>query len=99
MCLRIFRNYGRDNVRMRKCDKWNKLQNKSGKVVLRHKLFGEQQYGCEALQVINDNEKIGVVVKGNELFVYKDKAALSISRNVYVVADDLLELKVIVNKV
>lgn len=84
---------------MRKCDKWNKLQNKSGKVVLRHKLFGEQQYGCEALQVINDNEKIGVVVKGNELFVYKDKAALSISRNVYVVADDLLELKVIVNKV
>lgn len=83
---------------MRKCDKWNKLQNKSGKVVLRHKLFGEQQYGCEVLQVINNDEKIGVVVKGSELFAYKDKAALRISRNVYVVADDLLELKVIVNK-
>lgn len=83
---------------MRKCDKWNKLQNKSGKVVLRHKLFGEQQYGCEALQVVNNDEKIGVVVKGSELFVCKEKAELIISRNVYMVADNLLEIKVTVNK-
>lgn len=83
---------------MRKCDKWNELQNKSGTVVLRHKLFGEQQYGCEAFQVINDDERVGVIVKGGELFVRKQQFELSISKNMYKVVDDMLELNVIVNK-
>lgn len=84
---------------MRKCDKWNKLQNKSGKVVLRHKLFGEQQYGCDEIQVINDDEKIGIVVKGTELFVYKQKVVEFCAKgNTYTVGDDMLEIRVIVNK-
>ena len=58
---------------MRKYDEWNQLQGLRGKVTLKHLLFGEQQYECDELQVINDDEKIGVVVKGTELFVYKQK--------------------------
>jgi hypothetical protein len=86
-------------VQMRKYDEWKQLQGLRGKVTLKHLLFGEQKYGCDELQVINNDEKIGVVVKGTELFVYKQKVVeFCISGNMFVVGDDLLEIRVIVNK-
>jgi hypothetical protein len=84
---------------MRKYDEWNQLQGLRGKVTLKHLLFGEQQYGCDVLQVVNDDEKIGIVVKGTELFVYKQKVVeFCVSGNMFVVGDDMLEIEVIVNK-
>ena len=84
---------------MRKYDEWNQLQGLCGKVTLKHLLFGEQQYGCDEFQVVNDDEKIGIVVKGTELFVYKQKVVeFCASGNMFVVGDDLLEIEVIVNK-
>lgn len=84
---------------MRKYDEWNQLQGLRGKATLKHLLFGEQQYGCDEFHVINDDEKIGIVVKGTELFVYKQKVVeFCTSGNMFVVGDDLLEIEVIVNK-
>jgi hypothetical protein len=84
---------------MRKYDEWNQLQGLRGKVTLKHLLFGEQQYGCDELQVVNDDEKIGIVVKGTELFVYKQKVVeFCASGNMFVAGDDMLEIEVIVNK-
>jgi hypothetical protein len=85
---------------MRKYDRWNQLQGLSGKVTLKHLLFGEQQYGCDELQVINNDEKIGIVVKGAELFVYKQKVVdFCADGNIYKVGDDLLEIKIILKKI
>lgn len=84
---------------MRKYDRWNDLHNKSGKVVLKHNLFGTQEYICDDINVVNDGERIGVEIKGSELFVYKERVAqFSIKGNVYIVADDMLEIRIIVNK-
>ena len=84
---------------MRKYDEWDQLQGLRGKVTLKHLLFGEQQYGCDEIQVVNDDEKIGIVVKGTELFVYKQKVVeFCTSGNMFVVGDDLLGIEVIVNK-
>ena len=84
---------------MRKYDEWDQLQGLRGKVTLKHLLFGEQQYGCDELRVVNDDEKIGIVVKGTELFVYKQKVVeFCTSGNMFVVGDDLLGIEVIVNK-
>ena len=84
---------------MRKYDEWNQLQGLRGKVALKHLLFGGQQYGCDELKVINNDEKIGIVVKGTELFVYKQKVVdFCADGNTYTVGDDMLEIRVIVNK-
>lgn len=84
---------------MRNYDRWDQLNGLRGKVALKHLLFGEQKYGCDELQVINDDEKIGIVVKGAELFVYKQKVVdFCVDGNIYTVGDDMLEIKVIVNK-
>ena len=86
-------------IDMGRYDEWKQLQGLRGKVILKHLLFGEQQYGCDELQVINNDEEIGIVVKGTELFVYKQKVVeFCTSGNMFVVGDDLLEIKVIVNK-
>ena len=84
---------------MRKYDEWNELQGLYGKVTLKHLLFGEQQYGCDEIQVINNDEKIGIVVKGTELFVYKQKVVeFCVNGNTYTIGDGMLEIKVVVNK-
>lgn len=84
---------------MRKYDEWNQLQGLRGNATLKHLLFGEQQYGCDELQVINNDEKIGIVVKGTELFVYKQRVVeFCANGNVYTVGDDMLEIRVVVNK-
>lgn len=86
-------------IDMGRYDEWKQLQGLQGEITLKHLLFGEQKYGCDELQVINNDEKIGVVVKGTELFVYKQKVVeFCTSGNMFVVGDDLLEIEVIVNK-
>jgi hypothetical protein len=86
-------------IQMRKYDEWDQLQGLRGKATLKHLLFGEQQYGCDELQVVNDGEKIGIVVKGTELFVYKQKVVeFCVKGNVYTIGDDMLTIRVIVNK-
>ena len=57
---------------MRTFEKWDQLENKNCRVTIRHTLFGEQQYDCDMLKVINDERRIGVVIKGQELFVNKE---------------------------
>lgn len=84
---------------MREYNKWNQLNKMRGKVVLKHKLFGSQEYKCDELQVVNDDERIGVVVKGKDLFVYKQKVVeFCVKGNTYTIGDEMLEIRVVVNK-
>ena len=84
---------------MRRYDRWNQLQGLHGVVTLKHLLFGEQQYRCDDFQIINNDEKVGIVVKGAELFVYKQKVVdFCVDGNIYKIGDDLLKINVIVNK-
>lgn len=77
---------------------WDKLQNKNCRVVINHALFDKQQYDCDMLQIINDEHRIGVVIKGRELFVYKkDVIDFAMYDNVCTVKDRMLTIT-IVNK-
>ena len=79
-------------------EKWDELSNKKCTVLLEHVLFDKQQYECEALQVINDEHRIGVVIKGRELFSYKhDVNNFIVHDNVYMVEDEMKTIT-IVNK-
>ena len=83
---------------MRTFEKWGQLANKNCMVVIEHALFDKQQYECEALKVVNDDERIGVVIKGRELFINKrDVKSFIVNYNVYMVEDDMMTIT-IVNK-
>ena len=84
---------------MRSFERWEELQNSSGRAVLNHLLFGDSVYECDSLQVINNENKLGIIIKGQELFVYKDRVQyFCVSNNIYEIKDDLFGIKVIVNK-
>ena len=83
---------------MRTFEKWDQLQNVNCRIIINHALFDEQQYDCETLQIINDERRIGVVIKGRELFVYKHEVVdFWIYENAYTVRDEMLTIT-IVNK-
>lgn len=76
-------------------EKWDKLENLKGKVILKHSLFGRQMHNCDALHTINDS-RVGLVLKGQE--VYMDKVKVShaeINDNMYTVSDGRLTITVI----
>ena len=83
---------------MRTFEKWDKLANKNCMVVINHALFDEQKYDCDMLQIINDEHRIGVVIKNKELFVYKQEVEdFWVYDNAYTVKDKMMKIT-IVNK-
>lgn len=84
---------------MRTFEKWGQLENKNCRVIINHALFDSQIYDCEVLQIINDEHRIGVLIKGRELFVYKqDVEYFFVHDNAYMVRDKMIKIT-IVNKV
>lgn len=83
---------------MRTFEKWGQLENINCRVIINHALFDEQQYDCDMLQIINDEHRIGIVIKGRELFVYKQEVVdFWVYDNAYTVRDKMLAIT-IVNK-
>ena len=83
---------------MRTFEKWDQLENMNCRIIINHTLFGEQQYDCDMLQIINDEHRIGVVIKGRELFIYKNRVHnFAVYENAYMVEDDMMTIT-IVNK-
>ena len=79
-------------------EQWDELENLKAKVILKHSLFGRQMHDCDRVQVINDN-RLGVVLKGQEIFVDKDQIVYTEADDgMYTVSDGKLQITVFVNK-
>ena len=77
--------------------KFAQLNGVEAKVVIEHCLFDNQRFYCRQLQTINDDEKIGVLLKGHAIFMYKQNVkVVEVSDNVYMLSDG--RLTIIVNK-
>ena len=77
--------------------KFTQLNGAEVKVVLEHYLFDNQRFYCRQLQTINDNERIGIIIKDREIFVYKhDVNILEVYDNVYKISDG--RLTIVINK-
>lgn len=68
--------------------KFVKLNGKKAKILLEHCLFDKQVHYCEELHIINDNGRIGVRIKDNDIFVYKqDIKHIKVIDNMFVISD------------
>lgn len=47
------------------------INNQSGLIHAYHTLFGGKRYKCDKIIVINDNQRLGIKVKGKELYIPK----------------------------
>ena len=76
--------------------KFTQLNGVKAKVLVEHCLFDKQVFLCDELQIIDD-ERIGVMIKGQALFMYKQNVKVAeVQGDMYTVSDGRLTL--IVNK-
>lgn len=75
------------------------INNKYGKIMLEHSLFGKQIWRCEHLDILDDDDQLGVRIQGHDICVYKnDIVSYKHYENMYVVADSNLTITIIMNK-
>ena len=68
------------------------------KVLLKHELFGRQLHNCDAVRIIND-DRIGIIIKNQPIFVYKqDVSYVNIDNNTYTISDGILTISIYMNK-
>ena len=77
--------------------KFEQLNGVRAKVVLDHYLFDKQIFYCNKLQTINDKSRIGVILKDQEKFMYKQDVKLAkVSDDTYIISDG--RFTIIINK-
>jgi hypothetical protein len=82
---------------MKISEQFKALENSKVAVILNHKLFGAQKFNVDALHIIDDDERSGITLKNQEIFIYKkDLQFFNLHNNTYILADK--RLKIIVNK-
>ena len=79
--------------------KFTQLNGVDAKVELKHCLFDNQRFYCRQLQTINDDDMIGVLLRGNAIFMYKpDVKIAEINDNSYILSDGRLTITISVKK-
>lgn len=77
--------------------KFTQLNGVKAKVLIEHCLFDKQVFSCDELQTINDDERIGLILKGREIFMYKQNVKVAeVQGDMYTVSDG--RLTIFVNK-
>lgn len=75
------------------------INGKAGRVILEHMCFGREVFRCEQIKIISDDSRLGVCINGHDSYVRKDGVNLfKMNENMFVVADDFLQITIIVNK-
>lgn len=75
------------------------FNNKNGKVMIEHRLFGRQVFRCEPIMIINDDDRFGVHIQGCDIYAEKSDIVLyKLYDNMLIVADKTVTLTLIVNK-
>jgi hypothetical protein len=79
--------------------KFMQLDGKMAKITLDHCLFDRQVFYCDELQTINDDRRVGLVLKNQSVYVDKQHIkAMEIHDDKYEISDDRLTITVNVNK-
>ena len=75
--------------------KFMQLNGKLATIILEHCWFGKQQFEAEQVNVIEDAERLGVVLHGQEKFVYKSRLQfMDMQDGIVEFADDKLKISI-----
>lgn len=81
-------------------EQFNLIENCKAKVLLEHIWFGQQVHYCEELHIINNDDKIGLTLRRQAIYIHKHNLICAKKYdNMFVISDDKLKITIIVNKV
>lgn len=75
------------------------INGQTGKIMLEHVCFGREIFRCERIQIVSDDDRLGVCINGHDTYVDKNNVKLfKMYDNLFMIADDFLQITIIVNK-
>jgi predicted metallo-beta-lactamase superfamily hydrolase len=75
--------------------KFTQLNGRTATIILEHKLFDKQNFEAQEVNVFEDKDRLGLIIKGQAVFIYKDRLRLMELRDHIVeFADDKLKISI-----
>lgn len=75
--------------------KFMQLNGKIATIILEHTLFGKQQFEAQAVNVLEDDDRLGLILHGQGVYVYKQRLQSMELRDHFVeFADDKLKISI-----
>ncbi len=53
--------------------KFTQLNGHTATIILKHRLFDKQEFKIQEVNVFEDKEHLGLILKGQAVFIYKDR--------------------------
>jgi hypothetical protein len=53
--------------------KFTQLNGHTATIILEHKLFGKQQFEAQEVNVLDDDDRLGLILHGQGVYVYKQR--------------------------
>lgn len=73
--------------------KFLQLNDRIATIILDHCFFGTQKFDVQELELIEDNERLGLILRGQDIFVHKNKLkSMELNDNFVMFADDKLKI-------
>lgn len=73
--------------------KFTQLNGHTATIMLEHKLFGKQQFEAQEVNVLDDDDRLGLILHGQGVYVYKQRLQSMELRDHFVeFADDKLKI-------
>lgn len=75
--------------------KFMQLNGKLATIILDHCWFGRQQFEVERVNVLEDSERLGILLHGQEKFIYKKQLReVQMDEHMIMFADDKLKISI-----
>lgn len=73
--------------------KFTQLNGRTATIILEHKLFDKQKFEAQEVNVLDDDDRLGVIIMGQAVFIYKERLQSMEIRDRFVeFADDKLKI-------
>lgn len=73
--------------------KFTQLNGHTATIILEHGLFGKQKFEAQEVNVFEDEDRLGLILKGQAVYIYKDRLHSMELRDYFVeFADDKLKI-------
>lgn len=75
--------------------KFTQLNGRTAIIILEHKLFDKQKFEAQEVNVFEDEDKLGLIIKGQAVFIYKNQLrSIELRDHIVEFADDKLKISI-----
>ena len=75
--------------------KFTQLNGHTATIILEHKLFGNQKFQAQEVNVLEDDDRLGLILHGQGVYVYKQRLqSMEILDHFVEFADDKLKISI-----